>query len=177
MGKITRRSLLRGICIGSIVTLIWMAVIFWFSSQNATESSSVSRGLLLKIMKVIAPGWSKMTGDERWQYLLQVHTFFRKLAHFTEYAVLGMLLSLTLRRVEKFIEKSRQTRPKIWAFWLPALLALLYAISDELHQRFVDGRSCELRDICIDFAGGCLGILIASRICRLAARYLSEEKE
>ena len=36
----------------------------------------------------------------------------------------------------------------------------MYAASDELHQKFVDGRSAEIRDVCIDTCGVILGILL-----------------
>ena len=39
----------------------------------------------------------------------------------------------------------------------PALRAEVRAVLDEVHQSFVPGRSCEFRDVCIDFAGVLLG--------------------
>jgi hypothetical protein len=38
------------------------------------------------------------------------------------------------------------------------ILVILYAISDEWHQSFTPGRNPALRDICIDTAGGFLGM-------------------
>lgn len=37
---------------------------------------------------------------------------------------------------------------------------LLYAMSDEFHQLFVDGRSARVFDIMVDFFGGTIGILL-----------------
>ena len=37
---------------------------------------------------------------------------------------------------------------------IPIILGSLYAVSDELHQLFVPGRSCELMDMLIDSSGG-----------------------
>ena len=42
--------------------------------------------------------------------------------------------------------------------YLPWLTGTLYAVTDEIHQYFVPGRSCEFRDICIDSAGVLCGI-------------------
>ena len=39
------------------------------------------------------------------------------------------------------------------------ICASIYAISDEVHQIFVDGRSCELRDWAIDTVGAILGAI------------------
>lgn len=40
------------------------------------------------------------------------------------------------------------------------IICTLYAGTDELHQYFVPGRACSLRDVCIDSAGALLGVLI-----------------
>jgi VanZ family protein len=71
----------------------------------------------------------------------------RKLAHATEYAVLGGLLLRALGRE------------------LPAFaLGVAYAASDELHQAFVEGRHGAPRDVAIDAAGVLIGILLVRRV-------------
>ncbi len=72
----------------------------------------------------------------------------RKLAHVAEYAVLGLLLA---RAVPE----------------LPALgLGVLYAVSDEVHQSFVEGRRGAPEDVAIDAVGVLLGILVFRRLAR-----------
>lgn len=95
--------------------------------------------------------------------------WIRKAAHFTEYAVLGLLLGLlferlALRRIES--PPRRVLIRKMLAFFTGAV----YGVSDEIHQIFVFGRSCELRDIGIDAAGVLFGVLIASLILFLQER-------
>ena len=104
-----------------------------------------------------------------------LHTIFRKCGHFSEYTVLGMLLTATARQRQNCISDSRQAITKE-VIILPALCALLYACSDEFHQRFVPGRSCELRDVCIDFCGGCLGILLSVLAIKIAAKIHRKRK-
>ena len=41
---------------------------------------------------------------------------------------------------------------------LSLIFTSLYALSDEIHQIFIDGRSCEFRDWVIDTAGALIGI-------------------
>ena len=63
-------------------------------------------------------------------------TILRKCAHVTEYAILALLLYRALGRE------------------LPAfLLGLAYAVTDEMHQRFVRGRHASPFDVAIDAAG------------------------
>ena len=91
----------------------------------------------------------------------------RKCAHFTEYIVLGVSMQLL---AGDFLHR----RPEIGqagdarAFLLPWGAGTLYAVTDEIHQIFVAGRSCEFRDICIDSIGVAAGIL--------ALRFLQEKR-
>ena len=43
---------------------------------------------------------------------------------------------------------------------ISAIIGLLYAISDEIHQAFIPGRGPQIGDVGIDFAGVIIGILI-----------------
>ncbi len=70
----------------------------------------------------------------------------RKLAHFAEYAVLGLLLVRALGREP-----------------LAAAAGVAYAATDELHQHFVRGRHAAFRDIAIDAADVLAGLLLARR--------------
>ena len=91
----------------------------------------------------------------------------RKIAHFTEYSVLGIFLSIN---AYDFIGSSgkdtadslRSIRLKISPQIIAWLAGTAYAAIDEFHQLFVEGRSCEFRDMCIDSAGVALGLLIGS---------------
>lgn len=55
-------------------------------------------------------------------------------------------------------------------YWLPAVITVLYGISDEYHQRFVPGRVASLTDVVSDATGAGLGVLIVMALSRLATR-------
>lgn len=173
MGKIKRETKFLTCLI--LLTLLWMGVIFWFSAQAANESSSMSGNLLETLLAAIIPHWEDRTVDEQHSIFNGLHTIFRKCGHFSEYTILGILLAATARQHRKFISDSRQAITKE-VIILPALCALLYACSDEIHQRYVPGRSCELRDICIDFSGALLGILMLTIAVLLRRRILKRQK-
>ena len=80
------------------------------------------------------------TGLGTWDLIL------RKLAHATEYGILGALLLRALGRPA-----------------LAALAAVAYAASDELHQHFVGGRHASPLDVAIDAVGVLAGIAIYRR--------------
>lgn len=70
---------------------------------------------------------------------------FRKIAHMLEYAILTWLTVRVLRFSGK-VEFNR-------ALVLGALIAVLYAVSDEYHQTFIPGREGTARDVIIDSIG------------------------
>jgi VanZ family protein len=78
-------------------------------------------------------------------------TILRKLAHASEYAILAALLHRALRT------------PSVW---LVVLLAGLYAVTDEVHQRFVEGRHGAPLDVGIDALGALAGVLVWRRWLR-----------
>lgn len=86
----------------------------------------------------------------------------RKLAHFSEFACLGLLLGWLLSPEGGFR-----------GFAAPALLGTLAACVDETIQRFVPGRESSLIDVWIDIGGVCAGILLL----RLGYRCIRRRKE
>ena len=83
------------------------------------------------------------TGLGTWDLVL------RKLAHVSEYAILGFLLARALRR------------PGV-----AVALAAGYAVTDEVHQTFVEGRHGAPRDVAIDASGALVGVLVWLRWSR-----------
>lgn len=95
----------------------------------------------------------------------------RKLAHFAEYCLEGLLFTLCLR-----VYTRRFVRHISW----PLLLGLLTAVTDETIQRYVPGRSSQVTDVWIDFAGitaGMLTALILLLILRAALAFSAIKRE
>ena len=82
---------------------------------------------------------------------LEQDFLLRKLAHIFEYFVLTILLYSALSN--HYIYKKQKPPPHRQALLFVLLLAVFYALSDELHQTFVLGRSGNLRDVAIDSVG------------------------
>lgn len=72
---------------------------------------------------------------------------FFKTLHVIEYAILYFLLFCGFC----FTRELKLSQKQIFIF--PILFAILYAVSDEIHQSFVPTREGRLRDVFIDIAG------------------------
>ncbi len=128
--------------ISLLLVILWMIFIFVMSSFDATSSSNQSNFIVDIITSIIN---IKDIG------LLSL--IIRKLAHFIEYFILGILVINFITRYDKKII-------------IAILLCIIYATSDEIHQIFVPGRSCQIIDIMIDSLGSIMGIYLYKLIAK-----------
>ena len=139
--------------------LVLMAVIFTFSAQPADKSSATSSPFVEFYVRLLHPYMDSLSPEERFELEDSASFIVRKAAHFSIYTLLGLLLTAA---VSSTFPAGGYKR-----LWLPFLLGALWAVSDEIHQSFVPGRSCELRDMAIDSAGILLGVLFITACARL----------
>lgn len=133
-----------------------MAMIFYFSSRVDIESDKQSNGLMIFLYN-----FYKLFGKLSLQDYLDAYGFYvRKLAHFSEFALLGLLAYLN---IEEYYQDNN--------FILSLILCFTYATSDEIHQLFVPGRACSFKDILIDTYGSLFMIII----CHLLKKRWKED--
>lgn len=134
-----------------IVLLIATFVrIFCFSSQDGEESSAVSRKVTTAVIQNVKK-IQDLEYKERELALDKIETVIRKLAHFSIYTLVGILMMALMSTYD--ISKRKQIIVSI-------LVGMMYASSDEIHQYFVPDRTALFTDVLIDTAGVCLGVLI-----------------
>ena len=151
-----------------VLAIIWMGVIFMFSAQVSDESKSSSNKVTSAVVNTVISIKKENISEEKRQKIIEDKTFIvRKSAHFTEYFILGLILILYLQTKEKLATKY---------IILAIIFCVLYATSDEIHQLFVDGRSCKIMDILIDTCGSSLAILGFTSIYKLTTN-LKKQKE
>ena len=154
-----------GLCIG---LLILNVLFIWGNSLLPREASAAFSAWISDILNFLFPGPDIPSSGEG-------HGILRKMAHFTEFCSLGLLLSWLLTML------SREPWHRIL---LPALIGAAVAGADETIQMFVPGRGPGLVDVAIDTAGVLLGIalwhLIAAirkrkaRNCKVSCKQKSE---
>ena len=122
-----------------ITLLILNTLFIWGNSLLPGSISGAISGWVKDILAHIFPG---MSGEAQGG-----HGLLRKLAHFTEFACLGALLTWLLSMLGK-----------------PGLLALLgsflVACADETIQRFVPDRGPSFKDVLIDTSGAAVGMIL-----------------
>ena len=125
----------------TVLTAAAVAAIFFNSSRSAVESTEQSTPLTEWINSLLCSLNIPLTLAEN---------LIRKLAHLTEYTILGVLLSTT---VFLYLRKRLKT------FLTALLIGVPVAVCDELIQLTSEGRSCEVRDMLIDTGGILIGAL------------------
>lgn len=128
-----------------VLLLMWMGLIFYLSAQPAGESTETSNAAALILYRMCSFFFGNIISTE--EFMLRYAQPIRKLAHFTEFLILGFLMHLNLDGHER-------------TFGHSICLSVLYAISDEFHQLFVENRYCSIGDILIDSSGAVCGVLL-----------------
>ncbi len=131
----------------SVLTVLWVMVIFSFSLQNGEESSQLSGGIVAWIMEVLLPA--------DFPYVDLLGMLVRKAAHFTEYFILGILTSLTVR-------ETRCTRTMLTSW----IIGTLVACCDETIQLFSDGRAGQITDVMLDSSGVLCGCVLLHMVLK-----------
>lgn len=126
-----------------VLTTLMITFIFSHSLMNADLSGGESGGVLEFLNNLLL--------------FFKVPVAFtdfvvRKIAHFSEFAVLGFLVIITLNEYVAKINKN---------IFNALFITLFTAVIDESIQLFVPGRSGRVQDVIIDFCGSLVGITIS----------------
>lgn len=159
--KEKNRKMLVTIVAGVLLFLLY-AMIFSFSAQDGETSGGLSAYLseiCVELLNAVSgKGWSESFMESLALYFEHP---IRKLAHFGEYAVMGILVFIMLGQWQKCGRR----------LYLTVILwVLVSAAGDELHQLFVPGRYSSILDVLLDTAGGCFGLICMVLLKRMRNR-------
>lgn len=153
-----------------ILTIAVMVTVFRLSAEDAEKSSDTSRSLTKAAVIIIDKDYYHKPPVKQQEIWHRASFIVRKLAHFSIYAALGLCASVTAGKRRLFSLKSA----------VVVIFCFLYAASDEFHQSFSAGRSCEFRDMMIDTGGALAGMLISFVLMGIAgftAKRLRQRKK
>ena len=153
--KITRKAVVFLLLTVSVTAFIWHN-----SLQDAVNSREASKFFDLLLVQLV-----KFSGGTL--FWREVDHFVRKLAHFTEFALLGMMLRSFFAAA---VAWGRQLLSRCTL--LAVCLCAMVAGMDEYLQQFSPGRSCQLSDVALDSSGALMGILVVELLFYLLYRFL-----
>lgn len=139
-------------------------IIFGFSSQDGENSGGLSRNITNKILQ-LSNKYKDMGQEEKEKIADRTERIIRKIAHFSIYTVVGLLL-MGLLSTYKIKEN--------WRMILSILLGMIYAVSDEIHQSFIPGRTPQITDVYIDTLGVVLGALLILLFIKIYDKYVTK---
>ena len=138
--------------ISFIVLILWMIVIFSFSSADANKSTGTSDKVITTMIEIKDKITNNETPNNEKEIIVKNSSFYiRKIAHITEYLILGFLTFNLLKQYS------------VTNIYYAIGLSILYSCTDEFHQLFISGRSGSIRDVLIDS----IGILIGTYLYKL----------
>lgn len=136
----------------TVLTAAVMIQIFVFSTETAERSDRTSGRVTSRVIDIFYPEYDDSEPQRQKEIYDSVQHAVRKTAHFTEYAVLGLLLRFCL---ESWFGRRKRLAFIAWAG------GTIYSGTDELHQLLIDGRSGQWSDVLLDSGGVLTGVLLA----------------
>ena len=133
---------------------LWMVTIF--SASTDLGSPERTSRIIGPFLRWLNPEVQQITVD-------RVQLVARKTAHAAGYAILAALLWNALGRSPSGWNRVTARRA--------IFITSAYAATDEIHQAFVPGRSALVGDVCLDTAGGILGIYLIWWIGRRSKKW------
>ncbi len=142
MHKKTLLYLLRA-CLALLI-IANMAVIFILSSQDDKKSTATSDKVGTGVVGVVDKDLLPKDEDEWEDFTAEFLSKFRKFTHMAEFGTLGGLTFLFLLTWKNGMYRK---------YLISLIFTAIYAVSDEVHQYFVPGRTCAVKDMLLDIAG------------------------
>jgi len=151
-----------------LFVVVWGILVFELSNQDVTESHELSRIVIELILEkkdkidAIIENYKitkkidftvEPTIEITAKRIYELQFLTRKFAHFSLYAIGSFLIYMATTAVIK-----EKTGLKVL---ITLTLGIVYAVSDEFHQKFIEGRTSNLSDVGIDTLGNIAGVLIA----------------
>ena len=125
--------------------LVAWLIFISFASSDSFSAANTSR--------IIGPVVLWLFPHTTPETLAVIHFIVRKIAHFTEYAILAYLAARAFRTSPQAALANR------W-FLVAFALVAVYALFDEYHQTYVPSRTASIYDSLLDMCGGLVMLLI-----------------
>lgn len=146
---ILKKKIIRSVII-LIPVILCMGIIFYFSSQNSTQSDNVSQNFTEEISRIVFKNFEFFSPGFQNTIIFELNMFIRKAAHFFVFFLMSAFI---------YAELTVWMKKYLLNGLITTLFCTIYAILDEFHQSFTPGRTPLLKDVFIDTAGAVLGVI------------------
>jgi len=134
-----------------VLSITYAVFIFYLSSLSdiSTNMGFIDKQYILKILSF----FERSGLDIITEFSVFAYSHYDKSMHFILYTGFGIVLYLTMHFSGNPILRK-------YAVILVLLIGVLYAISDEIHQSYIPGRSASKADLVADTAGLVFSLII-----------------
>jgi len=146
----------------TVVLIVVNLVFIWCNSSKVSkESDKTSKKLATSVAEIVVEDYENLSRPQQNKHVARLNIKIRSMGHFMEFVPLGFLLFMLAVTLFDFREKKLLN---VFAFCLVFSLCLsaLFALSDEIHQLFVKGRTFQAEDILTDTLGAFSGCIVSS---------------
>lgn len=148
-----------------ILAIGYFFIISSFSTTPAVESRAESKAVVVVVEKIVNAVMHKTEDNsDSWVMEKTLHTIVRKTAHVVNFFILAFLHGMLF-----FVYSGKISNVVI----LTLLMGCCGAVTDEITQLFVEGRSAQLSDVFVDFSGTILACALFVFLCH---RYILKLK-
>ncbi len=150
--------------LATIFLILLYVIIFFFSAQDGETSGGLSMMVSEEVVSFLnTAGGNKWTIPMVLETMEIIESILRKLAHFCEYMIMGMLVfGVWYPWILDFKKCAKIVIP--WVF--------VSAAFDEIHQLFVPDRWASFWDVLLDTSGGCAGLWLGIML----VKYIRKDK-
>ncbi len=131
------------------LVILWMTIIFLVSNMNSKNSNSNSKTIIYNTIEISTNiiGMD-LTPNELENITNKLNYPFRKCMHASVFFILSIFV----------INAFRSVKMEGWKKYMYTILfCFLWALLDETHQLYVDGRTGQMLDVWIDTIGSIVG--------------------
>ena len=129
-----------------ILVLLTLTGIFLLSNQSSKDSNKISKYIVNKGVVLYTEVTKKQIDNKM---IDRLNYYVRKVAHFTEYFILGIFIYLLFN---SFDSSNR--------LLYSLILCFVFALIDELHQKLTGYRDPRMMDVLIDTIGSATAFLV-----------------
>ncbi|MGL4337810.1 MAG: VanZ family protein [Turicibacter sp.] len=132
-----------------LLTVIWVCFIFYNSSDIAQVSNDKSLEIAQELSSHLTSTKDPVDQPDKSMSINKINHFVRKSAHAFEFFILTILVFLSFGNLKSISMERVATI---------LFIVLICAVFDEFYQNFIPGRTSSVKDVLIDFFGGCFAM-------------------